>query len=349
MKIKSLIILVIVIGALLIPKFFCNSEKPMGGKPGAPKGPVKVSVYTVKQESVAEKFQLSGTLLPNEFVDIKPEAQGLIRKILFTEGAKVNKGQLLVKLNDEDFQTQLRKALANKKLKEDNVKRNEALLKKEAIAQADYDASVTELTALEADIAYLKEQIRKTEIKAPFSGTIGLRKISEGAFITPATSITGLQDISQMKLEFSVPEKYATRIQAGDVVSFKVNNLDETFTAKIYATDAALANNTRSITMRAICQNKNDKLLPGLFASINITLENNGPVFLIPTQSVIPVLKGQKVFVVKGDSAIEVPVKTGFRTDQFVSVTSGLQEGDQVIVEGIMYVKPGAKVTLNRK
>jgi len=347
---RNILIVLAIVGLLLIPKFFCgNANKQEQGKKGGNKAPIGISVYKVMQENIAEIYKVNGTLLPNEQVELKAESQGLIKKVYFKEGANVVKEELLLKLNDADFQTQLNKAQATKKLKEDNAARNSVLLKKEAISQADYDLSVSELSAIEADIAYLKEQIRKTELRAPFSGTLGLRQVSEGAYITPATSIATLQDASQLKIEFSVPEKYFSKINIGDEIKFTINNQSKTYTAKIYAREVGLSDATRSIVMRALCNNSSAKLIPGLFATIELQLATNNNSFLIPTQSLIPVLKGQKVFKVQGDSAVEVLVKTGFRNEDKIEITEGLNAGDEVIVDGIMYVKQGAKVKVTRK
>lgn len=347
--VKPLLIIIGILAVLLIPKFFCGEPKPDNAQKSGPKGPINVGVYEVSDEALTQNYQLSGSLLANEQIDLKAETQGLVQKIFFTEGSKVAKGQLLIKLNDADFKTQLYKALANKRLREDNAKRNEILLKKEAIAQADYDVSLTELSAIDADIAYLREQIRKTEIRAPFAGTIGLRQISEGAYITPASAITTLQDAANIKVDFSVPEKYASKVKVGDLIQFSVNNSSKTYTAKVYARDAALSAQTRAIGMRAICNNTKGELIPGLFANIQLNFPSQENSHLIPTQSVIPILKGQKVFVVRGDSAVEIKVNTGFRSEDKIEITDGLQAGDQVIVDGIMYVKNGAKVKINKK
>jgi membrane fusion protein (multidrug efflux system) len=349
-KFRNIIIGIVVISALLIPKFFCNKKlSEPNAKGGANKMPVKVSVVVINPQIFSPKYQVSGTLVANEMVQLFAETQGLIRGIYFKEGSRVKKGELLVKINDSEFQAQLKKALANKKLRDDNVKRNEALLKKEAIAQADFDLSVSELNAIDADIDFIKEQIRKTEIRAPFSGVIGLRNISEGAYISANTNIATLQDESRLKLDFSVPEKYALVAKIGDEVSFKVSGLNQEFKAKIYARESAISSETRTIRMKAICDNTSHVLLPGLFANIVLSIGNDKQSIMIPTQSLVPVLKGQKVYLVQADSAIERAVETGFRTENQIEITSGLQAGDSLILDGIMYMKPGVKVMLGKR
>lgn len=349
-KNRNILIGLVIISALLIPKFFCNKKLSEPNAKGGPnKMPVKVSIIAIKPSNFAPKYQVSGTLVANEMVQLFAETQGLIRGIYFKEGAKVKKGELLVKINDSDFQAQLKKAIANKKLRNDNLNRNEALLKKEAISQADFDLSVSELNAIDADIDFIKEQIRKTEIRAPFSGVIGLRNISEGAYIAANTNIATLQDESKLKLDFSVPEKYALLAKVGDVVSFKVSGLNQEFVAKIYAREASISSETRTIRMKAICDNTTQKLLPGLFAYVTLNIGSDKQTILIPTQSLVPVLKGQKVYLVQADTAVERAVQTGFRTENEIEITQGLLPGDSLVVDGVMYMKPGVKVIVGKR
>jgi membrane fusion protein (multidrug efflux system) len=350
-KYRNIFIGLTILTALLVPKFFCNQKKQDGNsKPGGgSKIPIKVGVLVMKDEFVSQSFQVSGTLLANEQVQLNSETQGLVTKIYFKEGADVRKGELLLKMNDADLQAQLKKANANKKLKDENAKRNEILLKKEAISQNDYDVSVTELNAIDADIEYLREMIRKTEIRAPFSGTIGLRYISAGAYLTPTTTIATLEDESQLKLAFSIPEKYAMKVKVGDAITFSVSGSDEVYKATIYAREASVSDQTRAINMRALCNNIQRKLMPGLFANIYLKLGSERNSFMIPTQAMVPVLKGQKVYLVQGDTAIEKMIKTGFRNETQIEVLEGLSNGDSLIVDGIMYMKSGVRVKATKK
>ena len=350
MNLKNIGIVLGVLLVLLIPKFFCNDKKESGApsKGSNNKMPIQVSVQLVRPEFVSPNYKVSGTLEANEKVDLYCETAGLVKAIYFTEGTRVAKGELLLKLNDAELQAQLKKAFANKKLRDENVTRNTILLKKEAIAQADYDLAITEKQSIDADIELLKEQIRKTELRAPFAGTIGLRSISVGAFVQPNALIATLQDDLLLKVAFSIPEKYSSLVKIGDSISFEVTGSDKKFNAKIYARDASISSATRSIFMKALCKNKNALLMPGLFANVSLKLSPSKTSFMIPTQSLVPVLKGQKVFVMQGDSAIEKMVKTGFRNENKIEITDGLKEGDLLIVDGIMYMKNGVKVKVNK-
>lgn len=337
------IILIVIVGLLALIKYKRNSQQVTPS--GPPKNmPVQVSTYTVTAQSTSRNISSTGNILAEEEVILYPETQGRITQIAFTEGSEVSKGSLLVKLNDAELQAQLKKAQSTQRLKDDTEKRSRQLLGKGAISQETYDIARNELNSIQADIDLLKEQIRKTEIRAPFSGRIGLRNVSEGSFVNSSTRIAALQNISQVKIEFSVPEKYAPAIKSGSLIQFNTDGNDAAFDARIYAIEPKVDEVTRNVVMRAICNNASRKLLPGAFVRVSVPIGINANAVLVPTQAIVPILKGQKVFVVQGDSAVERKVKTGVRQDKYIEVTEGLSTGDKVVVEGVMYMKPGAKV-----
>ncbi len=307
---------------------------------------VNVGIYIVKKSTLSTNIQTVGNMMANEEVDLRCETQGKVTKINFIEGQTVSKGQLLVKINDADLQAQLKKALSTKKLKDETEKRNKQLLGKGAISAEYYDLSLNELNSINADIELIREQIKKTEIIAPFAGLIGLRNISEGSFINSTTSVSRLQNIDQIKIEFSIPEKYATKIKTAMPIQFTVEGENKKFEAKIYAIDPKIDPINRNVIAKAIYNNQQKLLKPGTFAKIDIMLETNTNAILIPTQAIVPILKGQKVFLVKGDSAIERPINIGNRTEINVEVIDGLKELDTVIVKGVIQMKKGTKVKI---
>lgn len=334
---------VAILGLLAWPKLKPNqtAQLPSANKKGMP---TKVKTILVEPQDSERKIETTGNVMADEEVLLYPETQGRIVKINFTEGSQVKKGELLLKINDSDLQAQLKKATATKKLKEDTEKRNKTLLEKGAISNELYDIASTELSSINADIDLLKEQIRKTEIRAPFNGVIGLRNMSEGSYVTPTTRIAALQNINQIKVEFSVPEKYAKTIQKGNTVFFTTEGNEKQLQAKIYAIEPKIDEVTRNIIMRAICANPKQEILPGSFAKVSIVASTNTKAYLLPTQAIVPILKGQKVYVAQGDSVIERKVKTGVRKENVIEVTEGLQAGDEVVIEGVMYLRQGAKV-----
>jgi membrane fusion protein (multidrug efflux system) len=345
MKKKDIIYIilgVVILGLLVWPKLKpnTNTQAPSASKKNMP---TKVKTLLVEPQASERRIETTGNIMADEEVVLYPETQGRIVKINFAEGAQVKKGELLLKINDSDLQAQLKKATATKKLKEDTEKRNKTLLEKGAISNELYDIASTELSSINADIDLLKEQIRKTEIRAPFNGVIGLRNISEGSYVTPTTRIAALQNINQIKVEFSVPEKYANTIQKGSIVLFTTEGKKQ-LQAKIYAIEPKIDDVTRNVIMRAICANPKQEILPGSFAKVSIVASTNTNAYLLPTQAIVPILKGQKVYVAQGDSVIERKVKTGVRKDDVIEVTEGLKAGDEVVVEGVMYLRNGAKI-----
>ena len=318
-----------------------DTQAPNTAKKG---GPVKVKTITVATQASERTIETTGNILANEEVVLYPETQGRVVKINFTEGAQINKGDLLIKINDGDLQAQLRKATATKKLKEDTEKRNKSLLEKGAISNEVYDIAATELSSINADIDLLKEQIRKTEIRAPFNGIIGFRSISEGSFVTPTTRIPALQNIKQIKVVFAIPEKYAPMLKNGNTVLFKVDGNNTQHQAKIYGIEPKVDEITRNVIMRAICANPSQQILPGSFAKVSVVTSKNLNAFMIPTQAIVPILKGQKVYLAQGDSVIERKIKTGVRNEKTIEITEGLKAGDEIVVEGVMYLRQGVKI-----
>ncbi|MBA3901208.1 MAG: efflux RND transporter periplasmic adaptor subunit [Bacteroidetes bacterium] len=289
----------------------------------------------------------TGTTLSHDEVNIQSEVNGRIVKIHFTEGSMVNKGQLLVKLDDEELQALLKKSILEKKLAEEREQRHKRLLEIEAISQEEYDATKNAYEVFAAHISMLKAQIQKTEIRAPFSGTIGLRNVSEGAIIAPGAFIASLQNFSPIKLDFSVPEKYARQINPETEIFFTIEGSTETFTAKVFAIEPRIDPVSRTLKIRALSSNKEGKILPGAFANVSVQLGKASMVIRIPSQAIIPDISGAKVFTLKDGKATLTEVTTGIRTDARVHINSGLQEGDTVITSGILQIKSGMPVNVN--
>lgn len=343
-------IIITVITLLAWPKIFNKKEElnNVVSKQQKAAPPIKVSYIIAQKQSVASTIQAIGSIMADEEVELHAEAQGRIVKIGFTEGTFIAKGKQLIKIYDGDLQAQLTKALVNKKLKLATEKRNKILLEKGAISSEDYEISLTDLNAINADIELLKENIKLTEIVAPFSGKIGLKYVSVGSFVNSTTKIAAMQKMDRVKIEFSIPERYVSQVNVGTTVSFKVDGIQKSFNAKIYAMEPKVDPINRNVLIRAICENNNGVLLPGLFAKIEVPLNDKEGVFLIPTQSIVPILKGQKVYVIHGDSATEQKVEVAGRNELNVEVVSGLKTGDSVIVSGIIQMKQGVKVKVGK-
>ncbi len=314
------------------------------GGPGGGGPPVSVNAIVVKAVSFSNSILVSGSIEANEQVQIRTEVSGLVRGLYFQEGANVSKGQLLLKIDDSELQAQLAQANTRQKLAEETSNRAGLLLKKEAISQEEYDVALADLRALQAQTQLIRAQIAKTQVRAPFSGKIGLRSISNGGYITPATIIANLVSINPVKLTFSVPEKYSGQVKVNTSFTFSVAGSNKTYKAAVFAVEPSIEASTRTLQLRARASNPNGELLPGLFAKIDLPLSTISNAILIPTEAIVPVLKGKKVFISKNGKAKEVMVETDTRTEKEILVTSGLKVGDTVLTTGMMSLKSDASV-----
>ncbi|WP_395625643.1 efflux RND transporter periplasmic adaptor subunit [Daejeonella sp.] len=349
MKLKYIIylLLAILIGGAIAYRFGKNKaqQSASGGRgPGGPASALKVNGIVVKNENFSNSLSVSGSIEANEQVDIRSEISGLVTSIQFKEGSAVSKGEILLKINDLELQAQLSQALTRQKLAQETEFRAAMLLKKEAISAEEYDVALAELKSLQSQTQLIRAQLSKTLIRAPFSGKIGLRSISAGEYITPASNIARLVSTNPVKILFSIPEKYAGTIKMNTAITFTVAGSKNVYTATVYAIEPGINISTRTLQLKAKASNSNGELLPGSFAKIDLPLTNTNDAILIPTESVIPVLMGKKVFISSNGKAKEVMVETGTRTEKSVLISSGLSVGDTVLTTGIMSLKNDAPV-----
>jgi membrane fusion protein, multidrug efflux system len=308
---------------------------------------LNVSGFIIRPEKFNELVNSSGTLRPDEEVDLSFETSGKIVSIKFTEGTRVKKGDLLAKINDRPLQAQLEKLEAQKKLTEAKVFREKSLLEKDAISQESYDQIVTELQTIEADINLIEARISETELRAPFDGIIGLRYLSEGSFATPSTKIARLIKISPLKLEFSISEKYSSEIRIGYPVTFTVAGINKVFEASVYAVDPKIDVDTRTIVLRALYPNAQEELKSGRYAFITLVMSQIENAVSIPTEALIPEMEGEKVFIIKSGKATAVKVQTGLRTEARIQITDGLHFGDTLLTTGILQLRENLPVVLD--
>ncbi len=339
-------IVIVVLIILAIPKLKSDESKP-GGRGFGASGPLPVKAHITKYQALDNKVLTTGTVLANEEVDLKSEVNGKITKILFREGSYVKEGDLLVKINDADLQAQLQSAKSRLELQKDTEYRQKQLLEKEAISQEDYDMTANQLQVNEAEVELIKAQIAKTEIRAPFSGIIGLKNVSEGSFVTNSMIIASLQNINPIKIDFSIPERYSSMVDVGDEINFTITGSDKNYVGKVYAIEPKIDPVTRTLKLRALCPNTGREILPGSFANIQLVLKKIENAILIPSEALIPDIKGQKVFIYRSGKATPQQVGTGIRTDINVQLTSGVAEGDTIITSGMLQLRPGVPVTIS--
>lgn len=320
------------------------------GGPGGGRGqmPTRVETYVVEPRMISEGIEAPGTLLANEVTEIRPEVSGRVVSVNVAEGRYVSKGTMLAKLFDGDLQAQLKKLEVQLKIAEQTESRQAQLLKIQGISQQDYDLSLLSVNNIKADIEIIKTSIARTAIYAPFNGKLGLKNISVGAYVTPTNIITTITQTEQLKLDFSVPEKYTDRIKNGQSVNFTVQGRPNTYTAKVIATEVAVTQATRSLLVRSIVPNKNGELLPGSFANVKLRFAPNPNALMVPSESVIPQARGKKVILFNGGNAKFVDVETGIRDSAFVQITEGISKGDTVVTTGLLSIRPGAKLQLSK-
>jgi membrane fusion protein, multidrug efflux system len=327
-----------------------DAQQLQRGGPGGPGGrqPVRADAFIVRTRLLLDNIEIPGTLVSNETTEIHPEVAGRIIGIYFKEGAYVNKGALLVKLNDADLQAQKRKLLVQVQVAKQNESRSEQLLKIQGISKQDYEAVALQVTNVNADLAVIETQIEKTNVRAPFSGKLGLRMVSVGAYISPTTVISAISQPNQLKLDFTVPERYINQISYGKIVNFKIDGNDRTYAARVAATESNITQDTRTLQVRATVQGTTTGLVPGNFARVTLNFEPDPNAIVIPSQAIIPQARGKKVYVYDDGKAKFVDVTTGIRDSANVQITSGLKVGDTVLITGLLALKPEAKVMLGK-
>ncbi|HLF51875.1 efflux RND transporter periplasmic adaptor subunit [Flavobacterium sp.] len=354
MKIKYIVytLLIVGIGAFIAYRITENKSENNDSKDKDGKSkPMNVSGIVVEPQSFDNNLSLSGSIEANEQVEIRSEVSGIVENIYFQEGSNVSKGQVLFKVNDLELRAQLRQVSTREGLASENERRAKLLLQKEAISQEEYDVARAEFKSAQAQSQLIKAQIAKTSVRAPFSGKIGLRSISPGTYITPAILVAKLVNIGKLKITFSIPEKYVSQIKPNSNLTFTVAGSTEKYNAKVYAIEPEVAVATRTLQVRAIAENKDGKLLPGTFANVELPLDIIKDAIVVPTEAIIPVQKGKKVFISNNGKAKEVMVETTTRTDASILVLSGLKVGDTVLTSGVMTLKEDTpvKITITNK
>ncbi len=306
-----------------------------------------VSVFVVSPGGLTDLIVASGTVLANEEVQLSAEEAGRITSINFVEGSTVKKGAVLVAINDSELVAQLNKVKYNQKLAEEREQRSRTLLQKEAVSQEEYDRMLTDLNTVKAEASLIMAQLEKTKIIAPFTGTIGLRQVSEGAFVTPGQRIATLTQLQPVKIEFSVPERFAQSVTKNSKIKFTMEGDTNKYTAEVYAVEPSIDPSTRSVSVRALHPNKNHELRPGSFARIEFKLNHMENALQVPAQAVIPELGGYKVFKISNGMAVQAEISVGIRTSEMVQVTQGLNPGDTVITTGILQLRNGMRVSIS--
>ncbi|MEO6404268.1 MAG: efflux RND transporter periplasmic adaptor subunit [Ferruginibacter sp.] len=330
----------------------CGSKEKKITASTKAKGPMpmpRVDGYVVKTVPVTENLELPGSLIANESTEIHPEISGRMTYLNAAEGKSIGRGGLIAKIYDGDLVAQLNKLRVQLQVAEQTANRYNELLKINGVSQQEYDLQALQITNIWADMSIVRSNITRTEVRAPFTGVLGLKNVSPGAYITPQTVITTIRQNSQLKLDFTLPEKYSGKITNGQLLNFSVEGNAKTYAAKVVATEAAVTEESRSLHVRAMVTNNDGKLLPGTFVKVQTKFDPDPNAIMIPSQAIVPQARGKQVVVYRGGTVSFDNVITGIRDSAMVQITSGLKVGDTIIITGLMSLKPGGKVELNKQ
>lgn len=315
-------------------------------KPMQKQNVLHVRYVVIKPTELVDGINVSGSLIPNEEVNLSFETSGKITDIFFEEGTKVKKGEILAKINDAPLQAQLKKLEAQLKPTQDRLYRQKALFEKEAVSQEAFQEAEANLSKLEADIEEVKARLAQTELRAPFDGVIGLRQVSEGAYASPTTNVAVLTNTSKLKIEFNIPERYAGVLKEGAELTFTVEGDSIRHKAEVYATNSRVNTDTRTFTVRALYDNRDGKLVPGRYVDVSLNTRTFSNAIAVPSEAIISEMGIDKVYLYKNGKAMPADIQKGLRTESHSQVLSGLSVGDTVITSGTMQLRTGSAVVL---
>jgi membrane fusion protein, multidrug efflux system len=320
-----------------------TTETATKGTPRAREG-TAVRTLVVQPQPIEETIIATGTIRAEESIEVQPEMSGMVQHIHFTEGSRVRAGDLLVGINDAELRASLQRAVYRRELAELKTRRITALIDKGGVPQQDYDIAASELSVLSAEVELIKAQLARTVIRAPFDGIIGLRSVSEGAYVTPATRIARLQAVDTVKLDLTLSEKYGDRVRVGQTVQFSVAGQPVSGTAEIYALEPQIDETTRTILVRARAANPGGTFRPGAFARVAWRATDFPAALMVPSVAVISASGEKTVFVAGPETAERRVVVTGLRTAGQVQILAGLKAGERVIVSGLQSLRAGAAI-----
>ncbi len=330
--------------ALLTLLAACSEEEnPIGNGPSG-RGAMSADYVVVNPRPVANTISVTGALMPAESAMLSAQTAGQVKEIYFSEGEKVKKGQLLVKLDDRQWLAQRNKLNAQLNTAQKDVNRKEQLSDIQGVSQSALDDASLQVESIEADKQELEVMIEYAAIRAPFSGQIGLRSVSPGAYLSAGSPVARLVQLDMLKLEFNVPERYATQIREGQAVRFTIAGSDSSYSATVYATEPAISESSRALRIRARVPNEENQLIAGAFAEVTLSLDSIADAMLVPTEAVVPQLNEQIVYQIKNGTIKSIKIKQGIRLPRLIQIQSGLSPGDTVMVSGLLQAKEGAPV-----
>ena len=319
-------------------------EEPQTGGSGGWGGPVSVTTQPVRLQPLVDEIQALGTARANESIEIRPRVASLVTRILFEEGELVQQGDLLLELENSEIVAGL--ALAEAELSESRslYNRSKELESTQAISASNLEQLLAQVKIDEASVEAARARLDLTRIYAPFSGRVGLRRVSPGSFVNTSTVITTLDDVGRIKLDFSVPETFLNVVSTGmKIVARSIVFPDRDFEGTVLSIDTRLDPVSRAVQVRAIVPNDDAYLKPGMFMTVDLQ-RDLGDVLLAPEQAIVPEGSQQFVFVVKDGVVEKRGVSLGRRIPGYVVISEGLIDGESIITEGTQKVRDGSNV-----
>jgi membrane fusion protein (multidrug efflux system) len=315
----------------------------------APAGPPPVAVETAKAvaEPLPKTISAVGSLRSEESVTVRPESPGRISAILFKEGERVSKGKPLIRLDAQVPEAELAQARASQVLAKSKLDRTIDLQKQGFVSQQARDEAENALNLANAAVQLAQAKLSKFEIRAPFTGVIGLRSVSEGDYLKEGQDIVNLESIDPLKVDFRVPEIFLAAVQVGQSLQISFEALPgKTFAGKVYAINPLIDAGGRSVVLRANVQNKDLQLRPGMFARVRLLLQDSRESVVIPETALVPQGADQYVFRVVDGRAQRIRVEVGQRVGTRVEVMAGLAAGELIVTAGQLRLRDGATVKL---
>ena len=358
---RSLFIALCVFALALVAAYgwYANQPRPMGtaaapgtgGGVAATQAPVTVEVVTVERRAMAYDVSAVGSLVSNESVVLRPEIAGRIARIGFRDGEAVQRGAVLVELDNAVQRAELQQARAKLTLAKANSGRTEDLFARNFVSQSSRDNARAELDLARASLDLAQARLDRTVIRAPFAGVVGIRSVSPGDFVQDGDALINLEDIATLKLDFRLPELYLDRVQQGQALELATDVLpDETFAARVDAIDPLVDAQGRAVRLRASLANPAGRLRPGVFVRVRLVLAERPNVLVVPEAALVAAPGNvQFVYQVLEGKAQRVDVTTGMRRDAVVEIVSGLAQGAQVVSAGQLKLRDGAPVLVREQ
>ena len=322
-----------------------------GGRPGGPGGPVGVEVARAEAMTLTDDVQAVGSLKSSQGVMLRPEVSGRIARLGFAEGQRVRRGQLLVQLDDTLQQAQLKQAEAQASIARTNLQRNRDLVAQNFVSQSAVDQSAAALEVAEAQVALSKAQLARMRIVAPFDGMAGIRNVDQGDYVKDGADLVNIEDLSQVLVDFRLPERFVARVKTGQVVDVSLDALPgQRFAGRIDALDSVIDANGRSLLVRARLDNPGGVLKSGLFARTRIVFAKRENALIVPEEALVP--QGGKQYLYKvvdgpsGKVAQRIEARIGLRLPGKVEVLEDLSAGDLVVTAGQARLGRGDAVPL---